>query len=383
MRKIASLAIVFMLISTVGFSQKEVVGKYEFTVKKDVEALPVQDQYRTGTCWSFSTLSFIESEIKRIKGTEVKLAEMWIVRHTYIEKADRFIRMHGKTNFEAGGGFHDVTRIIEKYGIVPQTEYTGLNYGTDKHNHSELNEVLKAMCNAIVKNPNKTLTTAWKPAIEAVLDAYLGKVPSTFTYNGKKYTPKSFAEFLKFNADDYVEITSFTHHPFYSQFVMEIPDNWMWGSMYNMPLEDFKTTLNHALDNGFSLAWAADVSEYGFSHKNGVAIVPVGNWDGVSRSKVDSIVKIPQAQEKITQDMRQEGFDNYQTQDDHGMHLVGYVTEKNGDTYYIIKNSWGEKSNSCGGYLYASESYVLLKTIDFMVHKDAIPKNIKKKLNIN
>ncbi|MCB0737300.1 MAG: aminopeptidase [Bacteroidetes bacterium] len=364
-------------------AQKVEVGNYEFKMVEDIEAQPVQDQNITGTCWSFSTLSFIESEIKRNKGIEVKLSEMWIVRHSYIEKAKRYVRFHGKLNMAQGGNFHDVTTIIDKYGIVPQIEYKGLNYGTDNHEHSELEAMLQAMCNVVIANKNRELSTSWLDAITATIDAYLGTPVEKFTYEGKEYTPKSFVDYLDFDGSDYVSITSFTHEPMYEQFILELPDNWMHKSSYNVPLNEFMELMTVALDEGYSMAWGADVSEKGFQHRKGVAIVPVGNWDGVSRTKVDSVVAEPAKQEKITPEMRQEGYDNYTTTDDHGMHITGYAKEKStGEVYFKVKNSWGTKSNDCGGYFFASESYVAYKTINVMVHKDALPKAMKKKLKL-
>lgn len=381
MKKIVLFSI--LALPYVLFAQKVDVGNYSFKMEKDVDTEPVQNQNITGTCWSFSTLSFIESEVKRRKGIDVKLAEMWIVRHTYIEKAERYVRFHGNVNMAQGGAFHDVTAMIDKYGIVPQSEYSGLNYGTDNHVHSELESVLKAMCDAIIKNKNRKLSTAWRGAIAATVDAYLGAPVENFTYNGKKYTPKSFAAYLDIKEDDYVVLTSFTHQDMYDQFILELPDNWMHKTAYNVPLDEFMSSVKTSLDRGFSLAWGADVSEKGFSHRNGVAIVPVGNWDGIkSRKQIDSVLKQPAAQEKITASSRQEAYDNYTTTDDHGMHIVGYGREKNsGELYYKIKNSWGTKSNECGGYFYASESYLAYKTINVMVHKDALSKSLRKKMD--
>lgn len=367
------------------------VNEYEFTKVNDVDVQPVQNQFRTGTCWSFSTLSFMESEVKRIKGMDVKLAEMWIVRHTYLEKAERYIRFHGNINFEAGGAFHDVTAMIEKYGIVPQSEFPGLSYGSEKHNHGELNSVLKAMCAAIVKNPNRTLTTSWKKAIEGVINAYLGEPVTTFKYDGKTYNPKSFAKHIGIVASDYVILSSFTHQPMHKEFILELPDNWMHETAYNVTLDEFMSSMNGALDKGYSIAWASDVSEKGFAHRNGVAVVPVGNWMDLKTEEIKEMLKKPMVQEKVTAEMRQLGYDNYQTTDDHGMHITGVYKDQNGVRYFKVKNSWGlenswkqegQQSSDCDGYLFASEAYVRYKTIDVMVHKDALSKSLKKTLGI-
>ncbi|MCB9361592.1 MAG: aminopeptidase [Flavobacteriales bacterium] len=368
-------------------------GHYYFTVVKDIESLDVQSQGRTGTCWSFSSLSFLESEIIRNGKKPVSLSEMFIARNAYLEKAITYVRMHGNFNFSAGGAFHDIPYIIKKYGIVPEEIYSGLNYGEDKHNHAEMDAILKAAVDQIVKNPQRKLTTSWQTAIEGILDAYLGKIPEEFEFNGKKYTPKSYAASLGLNMDDYIAIGSFTHHPFYGTFVLEVPDNWGFGTIYNVPMDEMEQIMNDAVMKGYSIAWGSDVSEKGFSFSNGLAIVPEDeatiqvkgkdnkHFSDAGAEKVSNAFDEPVEEKKITQEMRQEGFDNYQTQDDHGMHITGIVKDQKGNKYYIVKNSWG-KENYNDGYFYASTAYVKYKTIDFMVHKDALSKDLKNKLNI-
>lgn len=370
-------------------------GGYVFTTINDVEALPVQDQGRTGTCWSFSALSFFESELIRTGKGEHKLSEMFIVRHAYVEKAINYVRMHGNNNFNAGGAFHDIPHVIRKYGIVPAEAYKGLNYGSKGHNHAELNTALKGMVEAFVKNPQKKLTTAWIKAVEGVVDAYLGEVPDTFTYQGAVYTPKSFAEFLELDMDNYVSLTSFTHHDMYSSFVIEIPDNWAMQSSYNVPLDVFQKVALDALEDGFSFAWGSDVSEKGFSFKDGLAIVPINDslikvkgkdskhFNDAGAEKQGSAFDTPMEEKKIDQDMRQEAFDNYETTDDHGMHVTGTVQDQNGTKYFIVKNSWGTKRNDCDGYFYCSMPFFAYKSINFFIHKDALPKSLKKKLKID
>ena len=372
---------VVMPITLLAQKKLEVKG-FELRQLKDVEAQDVQNQNRTGTCWSFSTLSFLESEVKRLSGKEVKLSEMWIVRHTYIEKAERYVRFHGNVNFDAGGAFHDVTAMIKKYGIVPQSEYTGLGYGRDKHYHGELNTVLKAMCDAIIKNRNGELTTAWQKAIASVIDAYLGDPVTEFTFEEKTFNPMSFRDYLKINPDDYVVLTSFTHQPMNEPFILELPDNWMHEVAYNITLDDFMSTMDYSIDRGYSIAWAADVSESGFRFRDGLALVPENGFKGMSKTQVDSALKSGAVKEKqIGVGERQAGYDNYTTTDDHGMHITGMYRDQNGNLFFKVKNSWGDQ-NECDGYFFASEAYVKYKTIDIMVHKDALPKTLKKKLGI-
>ena len=367
-------------------------GNYIFTVQQDIEANEVQNQNRTGTCWSFSALSFIESELMRQgKGTH-KLSEMYVVRKAYEDKAENYVRMHGSANFSQGGAFHDIPYVIKKYGIMPQEAYKGLNYGLDQHNHSEMEAMLKGMLDAVIDTKQDHLTSSWKKAVNAVLDAYLGPIPEEFTYNGKSYKPQSFAESLEINMDDYVVLTSFTHHPFYENFVIEVPDNWIWAQAYNIPLEEMMDVMKGAMSNGYGIGWAADVSEKGFSFKNGLAIVPENEEDlrvrgkdnkhfnNAGADKSGSQFDTPGPEKVITQEIRQEAFDNYLTTDDHGMHFTGIVTDQNGNEYFIVKNSWGTAYNDCDGYFYASMPYVALKTINFMVHKDALPKALKKKI---
>jgi len=367
---------------------------------EDIQVLPatsVKDQHRSGTCWSFSGLSFLESEMLRLGKAEADLSEMFIVYYTYAEKARKNVRLHGEHCFSAGGAFHDVTNMIRKYGIVPEEVYTGLNYGEEKHVHGEMDRVLKEQVDVIIENPNKKLTPVWHDAIVATLDTYLGKIPQNFTYKNKTYTPQSFArDYVGLNMDDYVEITSYTHHPFYSKFIIEIPDNWSWDEVYNVPLNELEEIIDFSLKNGYTVAWAADVSEKGFATSNkGVAVIPAKNpqemsgaeiarWESLTdKEKEDEIYKLDKPVEEmvITQEMRQVAFDNYQTTDDHGMHIIGTAKDQNGKIYYKVKNSWGNY-NKYDGYFYASKAYVNYKTMSIMVHKDGIPHPIKRKLNL-
>ena len=392
-----------MLATVAAFSvgmvsaQDETKNGYHFTAIKEIPNTPVKDQHRSGTCWSFSGLGFLEAEMLRKGKSEVDLAEMFIVWHTYDEKASKYVRLHGNLNFSAGGAFHDVTNIIKRYGIVPEEAYTGLNYGETKHVHGEMDRVLKKQVEAVIENPNKKLSPAWRESIRGTLDSYLGEIPETFEYKGQTYTPMSFAsDYVGLDMDDYVQISSYTHHPFYSKFVIEVPDNWMWGQVYNVPLEDMEAIVDNSIENGYTVAWAADVSEKGFStSKKGVAVIPdadkqemsdaeIARWEELSdKEKNDELYKLekPGAEKVITQEMRQEAFDNYTTTDDHGMLIVGTAKDQNGSIYYKVKNSWGDYNNY-DGFFYASKPYVKYKTMSIMVHKDAIPKSIQKKLNL-
>lgn len=370
------------------------VDSFQFTIVKELPITPVKNQASSGTCWSFSGLGMIEAELLRMGKPETDLSEMFIVYHSYSDKADKYVRMNGTINFAAGGSFHDVLYVLKNYGMVPESEMIGLNYGEEKHKHGELDAVLTAYIKAVVQNKNKKLSTAWKAGFDGILDAYLGKLPTEFTANGKKYTPQSYAQSLGLNFDDYVSLTSFTHHPFYEQFVIEIPDNWRWGESYNLPLDEFMKVFDNAIDNGYTIAWGSDVSEKGFT-RNGIAVNPetkVDNlpgsdqakWLNISQKEMEEkIYKLqgPQPEVNVTQELRQEGFDNYTTTDDHGMLIYGTAKDQNGTKYFLVKNSWGTDSKY-NGIWYASESFVAQKTINIVVHKDAIPKDIRKKLGI-
>lgn len=380
------MAYMAMVTTTVTFAQQEIRnkkdGNYKFTVVKNLESTAVQNQAKSNTCWSFSSLSFIESELIRMGKPSVNLSEMFVVHHAYSDKADKFVRMHGNTSFAAGGGFHDVLYVMKKYGIVPQSAYVGMNNGEKELNHYQMDNMLRGMVDGVVSTKKDVISEGWSKAIDATLDAYLGKMPETFDYNGKQYTPQSFAASLGINYDKYIEVTSFTHHPFYTKFALEIPDNWMWDEMYNVPLDEFISIIDNSLMNGYTVAWGADVSETGFAFKEGVAIVPDIDWKDVKKEKIDSIITTPGKQKEITQALRQKSFDNYETTDDHGMHIVGIVKDQNGTKYYIVKNSWGTARNECGGYFYVSEAYVKYKTTSIMINKDGLKPDQAKKLGL-
>jgi len=372
------------------------VEKFVFTDVVTIPHTSVKDQNKSGTCWCFSALSFIEDEILRAGGDSLDLSEMYVVRKCYEDKADRYVRMYGKTNFAAGGSALDAPYVWERYGIVPEEAYTGLLYGEDKHVHGELDAILSTIVDKVVAKPNGKISTAWRKALDGVLDAYLGPTPETFTYRGKTYTPQSFAASLGVTPDDFVAVTSFTHHPFYKPFVLEIADNWLWASYQNVPLDELKAIVDNALSNGYTVAWAADVSEDGFKWTDGVALMPaekdsrdmtgteLARWVTLSdrERKGDRYSFVgPVPEMTITQEVRQQMFDSQETTDDHGMVIVGTATDQKGNRYYKVKNSW-DTNQIYGGYIYVSEPYFLAKTVDIYVNKAAVPKAIAKKMGI-
>lgn len=370
------------------------VKGFQFKDIHTVKTTSVKDQNKSGTCWCFSGTSFFEDEIMRLGGDSLDLSEMFTVYNCYKDKADRYVRYYGQTNFAPGGSLIDVAYVWDRYGAMPETAYNGLGYGEDKHVHGELDGILEAMLKVIVKKPNKKISTAWRNAIEGVLDAYLGIIPATFTYNGKTYTPKSFAESLPVKPADYVALSSFTHHPFYSDFVLEVPDNWLSGRYTNLPLNELKAVVDNALANGYPVAWAADVSEGGFKWKEGVALMPKGKDEGdMDGTELSRWVKLsdkerledkykfdgPVEEITVTQEMRQDMFDSQETTDDHGMEIVGIAEDQNGNRYYKVKNSW-DTNQVYGGYIYVSEPFFLAKTMGIYLHKDAVPAKIAKKI---
>jgi bleomycin hydrolase len=356
--------------------------KFTFTDVINIEKTGVKNQGSSGTCWSYSTNSFLESEMIRMGKKPVDIAELYTARCVYIDKADTYVRMHGEASYGDGGACHDVINMYAKYGAVPQDVYTGLNYGTSKNKFGEMQGMLKAMLDVVVKNPNKKLTPNWKKAFTAVLDVYLGAAPEKFTWNGKEYTPKTFAEReIGINPADYVELSSFSDKPYYEKTMLMVPDNWSYDMVYNVKMNDITEIIDNALKNGYTVTWATDVSEKYFSWKNGVAFVPEKDWDDMEEDEQKELFNGPKPDRKITAKMRQEAFDNYTTTDDHGMHIVGTAKDQSGKDYYIVKNSWGEK-NDYKGYIYVTKPYVLYKTTAFLLHKNAIPSDIKKDLGI-
>lgn len=385
-----------ILSCMLAFSASATFGQgYQFTEVVTVPATPVKNQAATGTCWCFATTSFMESELLRMGKGTYDLSEMFIVRQKYKNQLqDNYLR-RGNGNIGQGSLSHTFMNAYRQVGIVPEEVYTGINYDSERHNHSEMVRYMHAIADVAVKT--KQRSPEYDKLIANLFDTYLGKLPEKFTYKGKEYTPKSFAESLGLNMDDYIELTSFTHHPYYVKFDVEVPDNWEHSLMYNLPLDEMMETVDYALTNGYTVCWDGDVSEKGFSFTNGVAINPevkkvedLSNTDRArfeklgEKERLEEVFKFerPYPEIKVTPEVRQAGFESFVTTDDHLMHVTGITKDQNGTKYYITKNSWGTDRNKFGGYLNMSESFVRAKTIYVMVHKDAIPKAIKIKLGI-
>jgi bleomycin hydrolase len=370
-----------LFIPVLIFSQgkKAKPEQYEFTMVYQLPTTPIKNQGRTGTCWSFATTSFVETELIRMGKGEHILSPIYNTRFSYPLKANIYIRYNGLSNFGEGGQAHDVMNVIRNNGFVPQEVYNGTNIGEELPNHGELDAVLKGIVDAVNKVKGGKITTLWPRLIESTLDIYLGVPPKEFSYQGKNYTPKSFVESVGFNPDDYVELTSYTHHPFYTTFELEIPDNWSKDKYYNIPLDDLIKTMNNALEKGYSIAWDGDVSEKSFNRKKGISIIPLEE-EVIDDTKKEDDATEPEAEKVVTQEMRQQAFDNRTTTDDHLMHITGIAKDQKDNIYYYTKNSWGTKDKKYDGYWYLSTSYVRLKTIAIMVHKDAVPKETREKL---
>ena len=357
---------------------------FKFTIIKENGATSVKDQGSSGTCWSYSGNSFLESEMIRMGKQPIDLAEIFTARMSYHDKAKLYVLNNGTgITWGEGGALHDVINMFRKYGIVPQETYTGLVNGQTRNNFAEMSEVIKEMLNVYAKNPSKKLSANWLDNIDSMLDAYLGKIPETFTYNNKKYTPKTFAkEVVGINPDDYEEISSYKDYPYYKPFVLPVPDNWSHDRVWNVPMEELTTIIDYAIKNGYTVGWATDVSEPYFSYKNGIAYVPNINLNNIDAETKANLFNGPKPDKVITEDMRQDALNNLTTTDDHGMQITGLAKDQTGKEYYIVKNSWGS-TNDYKGYLYATKPYVQFKSTAILVHKDGIPKDILKKLKVS
>lgn len=373
--------------------------EYKFTTVLENPVTSIKNQHRSGTCWAYSAISFVESEVIRINNiTDPEkypdFSEFFVVSHSYSDRADKYVMLDGNLTFGAGSQGEDVLDVIRLYGLVPQAEMTGMNYGSDLPAQSELDAVLHAYIDAVVKNPNRVLTTAWKRGFQAILDEYLGEYPKTFVVDGVEYTPESYRDALNFNPDDYVTLTSYTHHPFYTYFPFEVADNWRWDQFYNVPIDEMMEILDYALENGYTISWGADVSEPGFT-RDGLAIlvdVSASNNSGSDQERWVGKSEDKQAKAKAkkagknnpivelvpTQETRQTGFMNKTITDDHGMQIYGIAKDQWGGKYYLVKNSWGE-TGKYKGVWYASEAFVKGQTLDIAIHKSALPKEFVEK----
>ena len=364
---------------------------FVFTTVKENPITSIKNQNRSSTCWSFSSLGFLESELLRMGKGEYDLSEMFVVHHTMVDRGQNYVRYHGDSSFSPGGSFYDIMFCLKNYGLVPQEAMPGIMYGDSLPVHNELDAVAGAYVDAIAKGRLTKLTPVWKNGLSAIYDTYLGKCPEKFTYKGKEYTPHSFFESTGLNPNDYISLTSYTHHPFYEPFVLEIQDNWRWGQSYNLPIDEFMQVFDNAINNGYPIAWGSDVSEQGFT-RDGVAVMPdtekvqelsgsdMAHWLKMKPEEKKLNTK-PQPQKWCTQEERQEAYDNWETTDDHGMLIYGIAKDQEGNDYYMVKNSWG-KAGKYDGLWYASKAFVRYKTMNIVVNKNALPKEIAKKLGI-
>lgn len=396
---LSTLLLASLCVGNAFGQEKETKDAYTFTPVKVIEISPVRDQAMTGTCWSFSGTGFLDSEVNRLTGKKVSLSPLYSVAQSYKDKARAYVRYQGHNNFGQGGGFYDVLDVLKHHGVVPFEEYTGLVGDAKRHNHNELEAIAKGYVDNVVTEMMKAnhLSPNWAKGFDGIIDSYLGTLPTSFKYEGKSYTPESFAKHLKLDANNYISITSFSHHPFYEAFVLEIPDNWRHGVSYNLPVDEMMQVIDNAIANGFTVAWGTDVSEPGFTRK-GYAVLPdteaaastrgsdmekwVGATNAEKRAMINKMIEDPTSPEiNVTQEYRQKGFDDLSTTDDHGMLIYGTAKDRNGKPFYMVKNSWGT-SAGYDGIWYVSKPFVAGKTISITIHKDALPKAIRAKLGI-
>ena len=377
MKNIISLVMLFLLLGGVVQSQED---QYNFVMKKEVPSTPVKNQSVTSTCWSFSGISFFESEILRMGKKPYDLSEMFIVREAYKKKAEEYARRNGTFIFSGGGQYNDLLSVCRESGLVPDEVYPGLNYGLKNHNHDEMDAVLKGYMNGVIKSSRHTV--AWNTGFNGILEAYLGPLSPGFQYDGTYYSPKSFSEELGLNFDDYIVLSSFSDHPFYKENLLAVPENWAPCTYYNLPIEEFIQVIDNALMSGYSVAWASDMRGKGFSMKKGVATVPQKDWDELSDEESDKIFDSPHPQKKITQELRQQEFKDFEINGDHGMHIIGIAEDQDGEIFYKVKNSWGA-SGKFNGYIFVSREFVMLKTTNCMINKNAIPVQIAQKMDIS
>jgi len=371
--KIKFVRIFILLLTGLLYSQNNV---HEFNLIHSVKTTPVKSQGKSGTCWAFATTSFVETELLRLGFEELDLSEMFTVRHKLLPMAENYVMYHGTSNFSEGGQAHDLLDVIRKHGLITEEMYSGKNIGLDIHNHGEMTAVLKGMLEGILKKKSGKLTTQWRDALNSVLNDYLGKPPELFFYNEKEFSPKSFQEETGFDPNNYIEITSYTNGPFYDKYTLPLPDNWTNDQYYNVPINEIIEIINNSLKNGYSVCWDGDAGRDHFLRNEGYAVIPE-----IEKEKDDNSTE-PEKEKIITQKMRQKAFENFEVTDDHLMHLVGIAENQEGTLFYYTKNSWGTKNKKYGGYWYMSENYVRLKTVAIMVHIDAIPNEIREKLNI-
>lgn len=387
------ISLIFIVSYIGGFAQKDTTG-FVFTTIKENKITSVKNQNRSSTCWAYSALGFLEAELLRLNKGDCDFSEMFVVYHTMLDRAVNYVRLHGDASFSPGGSFYDVLYCWRHYGIVPEKAMpAGVMYGDTLANHSDLDAAAKAYVDVIAKSTASKISPLWRRPLEAIYETYLGKLPQEFTYKGKKYTPRSFADSFGLNMNDYVSLTSYSHHPFYEAFALEIQDNWRGGMSYNLPIDELMQVMRNAVNTGYTIAWGSDVSEEGFT-RNGIAVMPdvkkgaeltgsdMAHWLGLSKAdRRAELTSRPLPEMTVTQQMRQEAYDNWETTDDHGMLIYGLAKDQNGKQYFMVKNSWG-LSGKYKGFWYASEAFVAYKTMNIVVHKNAIPKEILKKLNL-